>query len=417
MADFRNDRLSYAIAAARECGDVWKLARGVYVAASLSACRTVLQRTNQEYSRGLMAFPPTPQPPDAVFPVRTEVAHGRSARMRGLRPQAVSGRVPEIARDIREFVADWPVNQDLEILPMMLRAFTEIGNKFMFGGDATHLAEAVEGLRKISEEMPPPRSRWYPDVDKRARAYLRAQFARKLQDVIDRRRTEQNTGEDLLAQMLQPSSQYGTLPDRVVIDSLAVMAVSMSDIPSVAAGWILLSLARHPESARRIAREAQSLPADPQDVTSFAVDRLHYTRAFVHEVLRLHPPNWLFNRQTTRRTTLNGYEVPAGAKVLVCAYSAQRDPGQQENPDEFDPSRWLSNDGQLRKVSAFLSFGDGPARCGGIALATLELTLVTAEAARRYQFHEPPGPLPSHEIHSDGCNAPAGLRLRVTTRI
>jgi hypothetical protein len=49
-------------------------------------------------------------------------------------------------------------------------------------------------------------------------------------------------------------------------------------------------------------------------------------------------------------------------------------------------------------------------------MALAELTLITAQTARRYHIAEPSGPAPSHHVTTFGALEPTGLRLRATPR-
>jgi cytochrome P450 len=82
--------------------------------------------------------------------------------------------------------------------------------------------------------------------------------------------------------------------------------------------------------------------------------------AFVEEVLRLHPPNHMSARQTTRDTSLSGTVIPAGAPVQLCLSAANRDPAIFTEPDRLD---------LRRERRPHLSFGAGPHHCLGASLA------------------------------------------------
>lgn len=418
LAEYQSDRLSFSVEAARECGELWKLERRVYVAASPAACQAVLRRTTYEYTTRPGTFPPLERPRDAP-PLERELAHGHAARMRGLRPRAVASQVGLVAQGASAFAAGWPLGQDIAVLPRAERILAEIGNRFLFGAEGAVLLDPVHGLFRARQEvLSQPWPAWMPTPANRNMKTVRTRFSRQLQGIIDRRRTEGDPGHDLLGHMLRPSSQYGLLPDRVIHDSLTGLSVAMMEVPSRAVGWLLLALARNPHMAERIAAEAQSIPFDPEAVTGAHTAGLHYSEAFVREVLRLHPPNWLLMRIATEPTELAGYRVAPGTKMLVCPYTAHRDPGRYSEPDRFRPERWLTESAESPEQtgSAFLPFGTGPRSCEGTALAMLELTLIAAETACRYRLHEPEGPGPSHRIDTNGGLTPLGLRLRATPR-
>ncbi|MFI1761646.1 cytochrome P450 [Streptomyces sp. NPDC020800] len=418
FAAWSRDRLAVARRGADECGDVWQLEPGVYVAAAAGPCEAVLRRAHDFPKAPSPLFPPPKRSSGAPTP--EERAHAHAARMRGLRPQEVAARVGEIAPRTARFVDEWPTDQDVEILPPVRHALAEIGVRYLFSEDAPALLPLAAQLFLAREVLVQPSRwawpRWIPTPARRFRTRQQVAFTDALRPIVRRRRSSGRLGDDMLGQMLRPSSRYGLLPEEAVLDTLPAITVATFETPSRAAGWILLHLARHPEAAGRVAAEAALLPADPAATTATHLDGLQYTQALVREVLRLYPPSWLLTRRATRETQLAGYTIDAGSTVLVCPYTAQRDPREHAEPDRFRPERWLDDAGEPAKPGVFLSFGTGPHGCEGAALAMAMLTLLTAQTARRYDVSEPSGPEPGYQVATFEGLATVGLRLRATLR-
>ncbi|MFE9612194.1 cytochrome P450 [Streptomyces sp. NPDC006012] len=418
FAAWSRDRLALACRGADECGDVWQLEPGIYVASAAGPCEAVLHRA-QDFARASSPlFPPLKRSSGA--PTSEERAHAHAARMRGLRPQAVAARIGEIAPGAARFADRWPTGRDVEILPLVRDALAGIGVRYLFSEDAPTLLPFASQLFLARELLVRPSRwvwpRWMPTPARRFRTRQQVAFTDALRPIVRRRRSSGRLGDDMLGQMLQPSSHYGLLPEEVILDTLPGITVATFETPSRAAGWILLHLARYPQAADRVATEAALLPADPAATTSTHLDSLRYTQALVREVLRLHPPSWLLTRHATRQTQLADYTIDAGSTILVCPYTAQRDAREHSEPDQFQPERWLDHSGSPAKPGVFLSFGTGPHGCEGAALAMAMLTLLTAQTARRYRLGEPPGPEPGYQVTTFGGLATVGLRLRATLR-
>lgn len=56
---------------------------------------------------------------------------------------------------------------------------------------------------------------------------------------------------------------------------------------------------------------------------------------------------------------LQGYTIPKGSVIVPNLWSVHRDPNIWEKPDEFQPSRFLDENGQLIKKESFIPFGMG----------------------------------------------------------
>jgi cytochrome P450 len=87
----------------------------------------------------------------------------------------------------------------------------------------------------------------------------------------------------------------------------------------------------------------------------------------VDEVLRLHPPFPFLHRWVHQRCKCQGVVLEPGAHVLIDLRAANRDPTVFSHPDQFIPERPRGLD---------LSFGHGPHRCPGSALARLQIGIV-----------------------------------------
>ena len=96
----------------------------------------------------------------------------------------------------------------------------------------------------------------------------------------------------------------------------------------------------------------------------------------LEEMLRLHPPIQRFGRHVAQTTRLGGQTLESGQRVIVFFAAANRDPRVFADPDQ-----WKS------RKTGHLSFGHGPHRCPGRALAMRQLRLLQPDpppAPKRY---------------------------------
>jgi len=93
------------------------------------------------------------------------------------------------------------------------------------------------------------------------------------------------------------------------------------------------------------------------------------------ESVRLYPPNRFGGRWTPNGAVVDGYEIPAGAKVLMMWLGASRDPREFDDPDRFLIDRQMRN--------GHLSFGFGLHTCAGNLVARLEATTLLRSMVER----------------------------------
>lgn len=140
------------------------------------------------------------------------------------------------------------------------------------------------------------------------------------------------------------------------IPLMAAYVAAGMDTTVNAIGSAVLLLATHPDQWR-------ALKANPA-----------LARSAANEVLRFESPVQAFARVTTDDQTVEGIEIPAGARVLAMFGSANRDDRKWTNAHEFDVTR---------NPIDHLGFGFGIHRCAGAALAMLELESILTSLAKR----------------------------------
>ncbi|XP_066278640.1 cytochrome P450 2U1-like [Branchiostoma lanceolatum] len=122
-----------------------------------------------------------------------------------------------------------------------------------------------------------------------------------------------------------------------------------------------------------------------------------YTTATLAEVQRINTIlPFSVPHSASGDTTLNGYTIPDDATILVNLWSVHMNPQLFPEPDNFNPNRFLDQDGNFVKHEALIPFSVGPRVCLGEQLAKMELFLLFVSLMQRFSFHLPEGaPAPS----------------------
>jgi cytochrome P450 len=102
------------------------------------------------------------------------------------------------------------------------------------------------------------------------------------------------------------------------------------------------------------------------------------------ESLRLFGPGPISARYVPDGVTFAGHTVPAGSTVVWSSALTQRLPEHWEDPDRFEPQRWL--EGPAPAPAVFAPFGGGYRRCIGFAMANLEVKVILATLLRRAEL-------------------------------
>lgn len=157
---------------------------------------------------------------------------------------------------------------------------------------------------------------------------------------------------------------------------------------------LLLLTGGHETTTSWINNTLRSLHAHPAERARLRDDPA-LVPAMLEEVLRYRSPVHLLPRVTTAEVDLAGTTLPAGAVVLYCMGSANRDPAVFPDPDVFDIDR---------HPTEHIAFGHGLHGCLGNALARLEArTAVTALLDRLpgidIDDDQPVVPVPTPQLH------------------
>ncbi|KAG2077744.1 cytochrome P450 [Suillus decipiens] len=110
----------------------------------------------------------------------------------------------------------------------------------------------------------------------------------------------------------------------------------------------------------------------PDHLPSFAdQDSLPYIKALAKEALRWHAVTPTgFAHCTSQDDTHDGYYIPKGSVIIPNIWFMLNDPERYTNPSEFNPERFLGNDGKNPETEPrTICFGFGRRICPGIHLA------------------------------------------------
>jgi cytochrome P450 len=143
--------------------------------------------------------------------------------------------------------------------------------------------------------------------------------------------------------------------------------------------WTLLLLSRHTEIQERLFGSIKSI--DPNDTASVLKNEL--LNAVVKESLRIYPPAWVITRKCEEEDEIDGVRIPKNTNFLICIYNAHRDEDYWENPDQFNPDRFLNTE---KDNPSYLPYGVGPRMCMGNHISNMEIVMTVFQMVLRFQI-------------------------------
>ncbi len=229
--------------------------------------------------------------------------------------------------------------------------------------------------------------------------YGRALNARKqiepvLTDLIHQRRREPT--DDALGLLVQARDEDGKqLADDELIAQAITMVFAGHDSTSSTITWLLLELLRHPALLER----ARAIVGTEDAPLTLDTLKDPFLDALVKESLRLHPAAVVLMRGAVNDfTMLSGpnedreYRIPGGTHVLMLPIFVHHRPDYWDNPETFDPDRFLSpRDEDARTPYAFVGFGAGKRSCIGSGIAQMEVKALLVKLLRCFDLTLTPG--------------------------
>jgi cytochrome P450 len=247
-----------------------------------------------------------------------------------------------------------------------------------------HAYKQVEAIFSIPERIPTPNNRRFI----RERATLQ-----EIMDnmIVSRRRLAEQP-PDLLGTLLSSEDPEtgARMTDLQVRNELMTFMFGGHETVAAAMAWTWYLLSQHPEVAERVRAELAEVlegrPATRDDLKS-----IPYTTRVMKESLRLYPPVSLLSRTPIEDDVVGGYRIPEGSMVLLSSYVSHRHPDLWENPEGFDPDRWLPERSAGRHKNAWFPFSGGPRGCIGGYFGQMEIQIVMSMLVPRYDFALVPG--------------------------
>ena len=238
---------------------------------------------------------------------------------------------------------------------------------------------------KVPENWPTPANR---------RATRETQFLDSLvYGIIKERQAEGNTNHhhDLLAMLMSALDEDGTqMTPRQLRDESMTLFLAGHETTALTLSWAWYMLSENPAAEARLHEELHGILAGrAPELADF--ERLPYLRAVVNETLRLYPAAYILARTSVAPCTIAGYDFPADTTMIMAQWVMHRDLRYFDDPEVFQPERWLNGLENRLPAGAYFPFGDGPRRCIGQGFALLESALVLATIAQKYRFKLVPG--------------------------
>lgn len=395
-----------------ECGDVgeFRLADNDVVLLTGAEANEVFFRASDDELDQAAAYPfMTPVFGEGVVFDASPEERRRALHNQSLRDKFMRGHAATIAAEADRMLARWSDEGEIDLLDFTAELFIYTSTSCLIGPkfreeldvEVAHLFHDLErGTDAIAFVDP------YADIESfRRRDAARAALVARIEAIMAKRRAENTAASDTAASDTAASDPVASDPaERDLVDVLMSikdddgveqfsadiitgMFISMMfaghHTTSGTAAWVIIELLRHPETLAAVVAEIDALADAARDgdgagaVTYQDLREVPWLESSIKEVLRLHPPLILLLRKVMQPLEVEGYTVPVGKLVGTSIAVSNRLEGAFDNPDEFDPSRYIDpRHDDADNPWNWIPFGAGRHRCVGAAFALMQLKTI-----------------------------------------
>ena len=208
-------------------------------------------------------------------------------------------------------------------------------------------------------------------------------FISVVEKETEKERENHPPGEDTL-------SMAPLLSDEQIVPALGDLFGAGFETSSVALYWSLAYLIKYPNIQRQLHDELDQVIGRERLPTLEDITSLPLLQATVYELLRVTSIAPLsVPRSTTTETNIRDFTIPKDTMVFVNLWSVHHDPAVWNDPDVFDPRRFLDGAGQVidpKFLRGFLPFSGGRRKCPGEALALKTVSVFLAALLHSFRF-------------------------------
>lgn len=179
---------------------------------------------------------------------------------------------------------------------------------------------------------------------------------------------------------------------------LTDLMIAGTETTGITVEWAMVELMLRPELRKQAQEEIDAVVgADPERfVQESDIQKLPFLVAILKETFRVHPVAPLnVMRSSYEPCEFAGYYLPAQTRLIVNQYAIHRDPSVYENPDKFEPRRFMENP-EVNPLSGrdsyqLIPFGVGRRMCPASNLAFTMALLMLANLLHTFDWSFPDG--------------------------
>jgi cytochrome P450 len=286
--------------------------------------------------------------------------------------------------------------QSFDVAEEMMNLTSEIAAKSLFSSAISAFKEEVLACinnlnLSISHMIKTPFNRfvqWLPTQNNLFFQRNLKKFDAIVYQLIEvRRKAAGQNYHDLLQMLLEAKDEETgeSMNNLQLRDEVMTLFSAGTETSSNALSWAIFLLASHQEKKEKLSQEIKDILGD-RKVQLADIQKFTYANQVIQEVLRLYPPAWIVGRAAKDTDEIDGFSIAPKTQILIPTSVIHRHPDLWENPNDFIPERFESEQIKQRHKFAHFPFGGGPRFCIGNNFALMEMTLALVMIYQKFDL-------------------------------
>jgi sterol 14-demethylase len=303
--------------------------------------------------------------------------------------------VPLIEQETMEYFQRWGDNGERDLFVALSELIILTASRCLHGREIRerldeHIAQLYFDLDGGFSHLAWLLPGWLPLPSFRKRDRARIEMNGIFKEVI-RKRRENPGGEyedDILNTLIHATYKDGRqVSDDEIVGMLIGFLLAGQHTSSTTSAWLGFFLARNKELQDQAYGELVTVRGHDLPPLEFdQLKSLEFLDRCLKETLRLRPPIMTMMRMVKIPQVVGGYTVPVGHQLCVSPTVNSRLEDVWDNPQLFDPDRFLDKSAADSEKFAYIPFGAGRHRCVGESFAYMQIKTIWSVLLTKYEF-------------------------------
>lgn len=180
----------------------------------------------------------------------------------------------------------------------------------------------------------------------------------------------------------------GSLSELDIREEVDTFMFEGHDTTAMGISWTLYLLGLYEDKQEKVHQELCSIFGDDKfrNITTQDLKEMKYLECVIKESIRLYPSVPVISRKTKEKMKIGEYVIPENTSIVLYIYGMHHNSEIFENPEIFDPDRFLQENCEKLHPFAYVPFSAGPRNCIGQRFAMMVLKTVCANVIRNFKI-------------------------------